>query len=153
MSEYTFHYRRYGGSDTMPLRLYWELSGDPLTDNYTPDEISAEELWDLWIDRYAKPTMDIWWFVAGRGKFEAAPFHENRLIREDFLTYYTWPEDEDGRALQWTRLPVEDKLWTPGRSDKGGFIQSATGWKPSALQRAADVSLIARAAGLREPRP
>jgi hypothetical protein len=36
--------------------------------------------------------------------------------------------------MNWFMLPVVDKLWNSERFDKGGFIQEATGWKPSILQ-------------------
>ena len=46
-----------------------------------------------------------------------------------------WPVDaETGDELDWLALPVVDKLWNSKRGDKGGFIQEATGWKPSILQ-------------------
>jgi hypothetical protein len=57
------------------------------------------------------------------------------MPEEDFLTFYSWPEDTKTRALlNWLTLPVVDKRWNNQRGDKGGFIQEATGWKPSILQ-------------------
>ena len=40
----------------------------------------------------------------------------------------------NGERLNWLLLPVEDKLWNAKQANKGGFIQEATGWKPSILQ-------------------
>jgi hypothetical protein len=65
----------------------------------------------------------------------------------DFLTYYSWPEDANGEPIMWTALPVADKLWREDDAAKGGFVQEATGWKPSPFQAVMDVGLIARAAG------
>jgi hypothetical protein len=33
--------------------------------------------------------------------------------------------------MNWLSLPVIDKLWNETRADEGGFIQQATGLKPS----------------------
>ncbi|NER28870.1 MAG: hypothetical protein F6J89_14840 [Symploca sp. SIO1C4] len=53
----------------------------------------------------------------------------------DFLNYFTSPVHfKTGEPLNWLSLPVVDKLWNNQRADKGGFIQEATGWKPSILQ-------------------
>jgi hypothetical protein len=40
---------------------------------------------------------------------------------------------DTGERLNLLTLPVVDKLWDHTHADKGGFIQSATGWKPSVL--------------------
>jgi hypothetical protein len=139
------------------LALLWELNGDPITDDYVPDEASAAELWDMWLARSAQPVMEIYWFVfspgQGGGIFEAAPFSRSDPEAEDFLTFFSWPLDENGERLRWTSLPVADKLWRDGRADKGGFIQELTGWKPSPLQRLADVDRLALACGLSAPEP
>jgi len=74
------------------------------------------------------------------------------LFKSNFLTHYSWPTNaETGEALRFTELPVVDKLWRPGRSDKGGFIQEVTGWKPSALQPVVHMPSVAAAAGLPWP--
>lgn len=82
-------------------------------------------------------------------KAEAAPF-EGRAY--DFLTYYSWPEDDAGVPLRWTDLPVLDLVWNKRRDDHCGFIQEPTGWKPSPLQQTMDVAAIAAATGLPGPR-
>lgn len=159
---------RYKGLDfdaefEVELELSWELDGDSITDDYLPEETSAEELWDLWIERYGRDSMPISWFVRSRGDkvghFEFAPPSLIPQVKDlgtdgdrGFLAYFSHPEDpETGEPLRWTRLPVVDRLWEGSRADKGGFIQQATGWKPSPLQTHADVRIIAQAAGLRTP--
>ncbi|MEU4439117.1 hypothetical protein [Micromonospora chalcea] len=164
--EWEFATHRSSYNRTVPLDLYWELDGDPLTDDWTPDEITAAELWDRWIDRYInrprrpRPTpytVTIYWSVQGPGVSETAPFQDwtsRDLSRqpEDFLSFYTWPVDpKTGERLQWTRLPVVDKLWQP-HGTKGGFIQELTGWKPSPLQTTVNIDQIAQAAGVRRPK-
>jgi predicted GIY-YIG superfamily endonuclease len=144
------------------LALYWEVEGDPISDGYSPDEISAEDLWRMWARRLRRPgRVPIHWFVIspGAGVLELAPFsyrHRFRQCREllskDFLTYFSWPKSKvTGELLNWVTLPVVDKLWRPGRADKGGFIYEATRWKPSALQPFVDVVALGRAARLGVP--
>lgn len=149
-----WRYRLRNGSyeRVSQLALYWEAEGDCVSDDYHPDDDSAEEVFDVWRrylyhshnswdDRLGEGWVPIWWFVTspdGEGTFEAAPFtrtHKGPKRRDDFLTFYTWPEDAStGEPLNFLRLPVVDKLWCHGR--KGGFIQEYTGWKPSAFQSA-----------------
>lgn len=137
------------------LIAYWEVVGDPISDDYLPEEIDAEDLFKLWTDEIHKRHPDglipISWYVVCRkaGKFEFMPFqvpfsklygdkYEGELddvLSENFLTFFTWPVDKKtGEFLNWLSLPVEDKLWNNKRADKGGFIQEFTGWKPSVLQ-------------------
>lgn len=126
------------------ITAYWEVSLDPISDNYTPEEIDARELFGRWVKRvhekYPNDLVPIRWFVACReqGIFEAMPFqfdHFGDPTRENFLTFFSWPINPvTGERLNWLTLPVVDKLWNPKRADKGGFIQQATGWKPSILQ-------------------
>jgi len=124
------------------LRAEWEVDGDPISDDYTPDEITAEELFDLWVDKvkgkYANDLIPILWLVSCReqGKFEFMPFqHQDYELKENFLTHFSWPINKNTREkLNWLSLPVEDKLWNDKRCNKGGFIQQATGWKPGILQ-------------------
>lgn len=132
------------------LRLYWEVSGDPITDDYAPDEVSARDMWDLWRERNPGDTLPIWWFVRGPGVIEAAPVggQQGELwAGRDFLLYFTWPEHEDGSLIRWTDLPVVDKVLSADQSYvKGWFIQTLTGWKPSPLQSVMDVATIERLA-------
>jgi hypothetical protein len=156
----------YGYEQTSPLWLYWEVSGDPISDDYLPDKISAVELWALWRRTYphddpgpyGRGMAPIDWFVEGDGVLECAPFQDPRGLHgytRDFLTDFTWPSHPDtGRPLRWTELPVVDKVWRRTRRPlwaptKGGFIQEATGgWKPGALQPFMDIRQIERAARL-----
>lgn len=125
------------------LQAYWEVSLDPMSDDYTPEEIGATELLKKWADRVTEKYLDhqipIWWFVECElaGKFESMPFQylHGLEVPENFLTFYDWPiEVASGEPVNWLRLPVVDKLWKAEKSNKGGFIQEATGWKPSPLQ-------------------
>ncbi|MFE9968054.1 hypothetical protein [Streptomyces sp. NPDC005525] len=69
--------------------------------------------------------------------------------REDFLTHFTHPVHAvTGEPVNWLRLPVLDRGWNRTASDRGGFVQEATGWKPSPLQPTMDVRQIGAAAGL-----
>jgi len=119
----------------------WEVDLDPISDDYTPDDTDAAELLRIWASQVREHHPDelipIYWFVASpdQAKFEQMPFQHHRLLAEDFLSFNTWPtESKTGQPLNWLTLPVVDKQWNKKHSDKGGFIQEATGWKPSILQ-------------------
>jgi hypothetical protein len=126
------------------LEAVWEVSLDPISDNYTPDEIGAEELLSIWgrqvQSEYPNGLAPIYWYAACRseGKFAAMPFQFNHFSdepEENFLTIFTWPIGAvTGERLNWFDIPVVDKLWNNQYAEKGGFIQEATGWKPSILQ-------------------
>lgn len=127
------------------LTLYWEVEGDPISDDLTPDEIGSLELFRRWRQRYSDDVQKISWFVQGAQTHEFAPFQGE----QDWLTHYYWPVNADtGERANFLQLPVVDKLWRPGRADKGGFIQEALGWKPSPFQASADFAVLSRAAGL-----
>jgi hypothetical protein len=124
-----------------PLEAIWEVSHDPISDDYTPEETEAGELLHMWAEQvrevYPDGLVPIYWFVysEGQGKFERMPFQRHLGDAEDFLTYFSWPVSKStGERLNWLTLPVADKLWNEHRANKGGFIQEATGWKPSILQ-------------------
>ena len=166
---------RDGYTRTVPLWLNWEVHCDPISDDYAVDDVGPDELWREWLQRY--PTDDsaeavygpgavrIWWSIEGPGTFEYAPFQdwrgENEFRREghDFLGFFSWPEDSvTGEPLQWSRLPVIDKVWRTEHlpqvyTMKGGFIQEATGWKPAPMQPYVNVNQLARMAGLYAPGP
>ena len=135
-----------------PLYLSYEITGAPLSDEYTPGEASALDLWNLWYPQYAASgEAGIWWSVRDDGSTgmgsESAPFGDPGF--DDFLTSYAWPQDaRTGEPLNWARLPVQDRQWNAERDDKGGFIQELTGWKPSPFERVFRAELIAKAAGL-----
>lgn len=126
------------------LEAYWEVRLDPMSDEYTPNEIAALELFERWVkqvrDKCPDGLVPIYWSIQSRehGLFEHMPFQFNHFEdkpREDFLTFFAWPVNSvTGERLNWLTLPVVDKLWNSNHADKGGFIQEATGWKPAILQ-------------------
>jgi hypothetical protein len=156
---WSFHDSRRGEEVRAELELYWEVIGDPISDDYSPGETDARELWRLWLDRYGRGEHDarlgpgwvpIYWFVQDEelGIFEFAP-HAYAAEPPDFLTHYTWPRDDrTGQDLKWPALPVCDKFWNEERADKGGFFQEATGWKPGAYQPLVHLPTLAKAARL-----
>lgn len=143
MTQWKFR-SRSGHEALADLVAYWEVHGDPISDEYTPTDTSAADLLTLWVSRYGSKAerglVPIYWFVScsAPGIFESMPFqhgHDPEFTHEDFLTHYEWPVDPNtGAQLNWLSLPVVDKLWNTTRADKGGFIQEATGWKPGILQ-------------------
>lgn len=144
MTIWHFKARSNGFERSTELRLGWEVHGDPITDDFTPEEASAAELWTRWRNQYGGDRLRIYWTVRGDNVAEHIPFDGQGVGGEDFLTFFTWPVDADDQPLRWTDLPVEDKLWNSSRADKGGFIQEHTGWKPSPFQTEMDVELIDR---------
>jgi hypothetical protein len=187
---------RYGDRRLAHLWLYWEAHGDPISDDYYLDEITAEELWSRWVTRatpdraaekvFGKGAVHIGWYVEGIEVFrlgkagtgtglllESAPGRDMRIEREwfrdlppqpedddtsDFLKFFSWPNDaETGERLRWSALPVIDKVWRDHslpvgpHAEKGGFIQEATGWKPSPYQPYINAWHLARLSGLPHP--
>jgi hypothetical protein len=131
-----------------PLEAYWEVLLDAISDEYRAGQMDAVELLRVWA-RGIRETcqaevkddlVPISWYVlsAGEGVFERMPFQWCAAGEEpgdDFLTFYSWPiGTRTGERLNWLTLRAADKLWRGERCDKGGFIQEATGWKPSILQ-------------------
>lgn len=139
-----FNHRQNGHERKANLTAYWEVFLDPISDDYTTQEIDATELFNKWEIQVSEKFLDglipIHWGVRCEeaGIFEVMPFqfqHFEDIPQEDFLTFFTWPVDsETGKHLNWLLLPVVDKMWKPGNASKGGFIQQATGWKPAILQ-------------------
>ena len=126
------------------LEAYWEVYYDPISDDYTPHEVDASELFKKWVSKvkeeYPDGLVPIYWSVRCEesGIHEFMPFqftHFKMDHYEDFLTFFTWPvHSSSGDSLNWLTLPVVDKLWNANQANKGGFIQEATGWKPAILQ-------------------
>jgi hypothetical protein len=140
-----------GYSRVTSLFAYWEIALDPISDYFTPQEKSAEELFAMWVskvtDKYADGFIPIYWFVRGRTLFEYMPFQHHRP-RADFLTYFSWPVNKKtGERLNWLSLKVVEKLWDDTHCDKGGFIQQVTGWKPGILQPYVDLKSLIDARG------
>jgi hypothetical protein len=165
-TQWKYRNKQSGYEFTSELTLEWEPNGSPMSDDYTPDEITASGLWRKWVDKYGTQSHDrhpeeykagevpIYWSVSGAesGTFEAAPFQRHDYLDEDFTTFFTHPVNAKTRErMNWLRLPVADRGWNETTWDKGGFIQEASGWKPSPFQIVMDAYLIGRAAGLYVP--
>ena len=141
-----FYGRKYHDPDGRigELFAYWEVESDPISDNFTVEEMNAEQLFAMWVDTVSPKHPDglvpISWTVEGPdiAVGEMMPFqfeHYEDSLDQDFLTFFTWPINTlTGEQLNWYQLPVVDKLWRPGAAKSGGFIQEFTGWKPSILQ-------------------
>ena len=137
--ECEFSSRRSGHERRSHLSARYEVDSSSMSDDYLPTEISARRLLEMWAEdarrSYPGGIVSISWYVDGSGGvFESLP--GVRLWSDkDFRTYYTHPMRCDtGEQLQWIHLPVADLGWNAQQSDKGGFIQEATGWKPSIFQ-------------------
>lgn len=174
-TQWTFGIRATGGTQTSELVLRPEFDGDPITDDYVPADITAMELWTLWVKKYADTQhaahpddydpgeVRIHWTVTApdvRGVYESAPHsYDARATRtsrympfENFTTIYTPPVHAvTGEPMNWLRLPVLDRGWNDTVGDKGGFIQEVTGWRPAPLQATVNVRQLASAAGLPVP--
>ncbi len=170
-ARWTFRSRRSSHERTVRLGLYWEPDGSAMSDDYLPEDEDAAQLWRMWVKRYGKrynqndPAVyapwhvPVYWSITsvgpGGGTFESAPHQtlpSKYLLGEDFLTHFTHPiHEKTGEPVNWLRLPVLDRGWNSKQADKGGFIQEATGWKPSPLQPFMDVQQVARAAGVYLP--
>lgn len=146
MKIWKFLNRQSGKALEALIEAHWEVSLDPISDDYTPDEIHAHDLFELWVEKvkrkYPEGLIPIVWFVDVKGKdiatLEWMPFqfeHSPSRPSQSFLTYFTQPVDAvTNKPLNWLTLPVADKFWSSKGAKKGGFIQQATGWKPSVLQ-------------------
>lgn len=179
-TQWTYSARRHDFTQTQELVLYAEPDGSSMSDDYQPEDTPADELWRRWADKFANHYHQKWPELYRPGEvviywsvtrptfdhvFEGAPhavspppspsiveMYGREPDREDFLTHFTHPVNaETGERLNWLRLPVLDRGWNETCAHKGGFIQEATGWKPSPLQPTMDVVQIGRAAGLYVP--
>lgn len=144
---WTYRSRSSGRTVTGALTLSWGVSGSAISNDFIPSQISAIELFDRWVGRYGADNNgqpSIYWSAHPEG--EAAPF-QPEWNSDNFLTYWTHPTDSaTGAPLNWLALPVNDKHWSTLGRDKGGFIQEATGWKPSALQPSVSAAALRAAA-------
>lgn len=63
------------------LEAYWEVDLDPMSDDYTPDEISARDLFRMWekrvSEKYPNGLVPIHWFVESQehALFKYMPSH------------------------------------------------------------------------------
>jgi hypothetical protein len=139
-STWKFQTRKSGYEWECSLVAYWEVELDPMSDGYTPEEITAADLLRRWADRVREKhpgqLIPIYWNVESVKGTEFMPCQFKHVEwQEDFLTFFTSPvHAQTGAPLNWLTLPVVDKHWNTARGDKGGFIQEATGWKPAILQ-------------------
>ncbi|MFJ1744242.1 hypothetical protein ACIOG4_37025 [Streptomyces microflavus] len=164
-NRWTFTSRSGGPTQTEELALHALPGGAEQSDGYLPDEITAEDLWAKWAggvadsyhnqhpDQFRPGEIPIYWTVTRPGMdgiFEPPPHVPSHP--ENFLTHYTHPVNAvTEERLNWLRLPVLDREWNSTEAHKGGFIQQATGWKPSPLQPTMDIRQIGAAAGLYVP--
>ncbi len=127
------------------LCAWWEVNLSSMSGEYSPDEISAEELFGLWEEQVRESgakngQVSIHWYVVSLGNgpllsFMPFQYGEFFLNGKTFLDHHTWPLNvETAEPLNWLALPVHDLRWNEKHADKGGFIQEVTGWKPSILQ-------------------
>lgn len=154
------------------------LSDDYCTDEIDAEDLWRRWLTDYPRDEaaeavYGPGAVAIHWFVSGSSSFEAAPYQDPRpraaaaRLRgwgadwrpQHFLDFHTTPLSANtGEPIKWMQLHVTDKVWRefdlPAHlpyTHKGGFIQEATGWKPSPLQPYVNVRQLARVSGLFYP--
>lgn len=149
-----------------------EITPEELWDEWVTREARDEDAETV----FGPGAVRIYWYIEGHSVFEAAPYRDLRIAQQshrrrhgsegmtqileweaesEFLHHYTWPTRPGTRQrLQWTALPIVDKVWRNDHlpelhTHKGGFIQEATGWKPSALQPFVNIDQLAKLAGLR----
>lgn len=136
-----FNSRRTGQAFEVGLYAYWEANLESMHQDYTSKGMEAGDLLAQWASLREHPPsglVSISWSVRGDTISEPMPFQfedDPSVKGENFLSHFTWPTNvESGEPLNWLSLPVQDKLWDLKRADASGFIQEATGWKPSTLQ-------------------
>lgn len=146
---WSFESRRSGYERTVALSLGYEVNGTPISDDYDSND-PAEYVYARWRATLEQDYVSIYWYVrsAAGGIFEAAPF-QSEVSWGSFLHHYTWPRSaSDGRLLNWNRLPVDDGIWTKANTNKGGFFQQVTGYKPTFAQDRLDIVAVEAAAGI-----
>lgn len=129
---WTFYNRRHGDERHDRLWLYPEIDGSSCVDDVW-DEPGEEQV-AYFVDRtrrcypeeWAADRVPIYWSLRGDHTHEAAPLQEHFAAGDNFLTYFTWPTDSDGRPCDWFTLPV--------RNDRFPEFGKALGWLPSPLQ-------------------
>ncbi len=128
------------------LTLGWFLPDEHLSDDYTPLDKDADELFSMWLKKVdASGDIKIDWWIPELG--ELAPFQDAEG-HDSFFDFYTWPtHSEYNVRLNWLLLPVQDKHWGQHGDNKGGFIQAVTGWKPSAFQRSVHLPTLLKSCG------
>ena len=86
--QWTFTNRKHGTYQrTCSLRYYWEVAGDPITDDYVPEETTAGELLMTWSvqawRRYPDGLVPIYWYVEGPDDGDTRPTSD--LVRESIF--------------------------------------------------------------------
>lgn len=142
MKTWSFKLRTNGYEETVAIWLHPEIYGVPMLDDFLhlngEDQLAIYLAWimaakaDLW----KADAVPIYWSIRGEGIAETAPFTQEPYGDENFLTFYSWPQDvETGEALDWfSDLPVQDTRY-PDFAD-------ALGWRPSPLQATAPLRSI-----------
>jgi len=98
---------------------------------------------------YPNMLVPIFWGVqlSGGMNIEYMPYQhslEKEYSSDDvsFLTSYTWPTNsKTGKRLNWLKLPVIDRHLDEDSTYRG-FLQDATGWKPSVLQPLVSIQVL-----------
>lgn len=150
--DFTSRYRMGGSEpsrwDAVPLVLDWWVEGaEDLASRSDPDA-GSDELFLAWAQGRESLALPIRWAVASpeAGLYENAPFSGED---HSFLDHYSWPVHAiTGARLRFTRLPVLDQSWEGKTAGTCGFIQDATGWKPSPLQQSMDLAVILESCGI-----
>lgn len=138
------------------LELVFEPDLATISDNYTPDEISAHDLFRIWANKAEEQFGDIvpiYWYASGDGIFEQAPHcHASKVLsekydsrKEDLYAYYTRPvHAETSEPINWSRVPIPVGTWAPGGQhlSKCDYIVNATGWMPSPLQPSVSLAFL-----------
>lgn len=134
--------------------LEWDVErGAFYSMNWVPSEITASELFSLWHVEHVGPSgsVALFWTVCAesgwgrRREVERYPYTARHPLvgGRSFGDLFTVPVSEQtGDTIDWTRLPVADKGWHPGRIDSSGFVQEALRLKPMPLQPVLDLESI-----------
>lgn len=125
---------------TAELTLVWEVDYAAVSDDFIEGQDDPHEVFELWLQSVTKKYdtwVPIYWFIDGIS-FEVAPFSHHNLNQQDFLSFFTWPEDVDGNPVNWLALPTDHaKSW---------FFSAVTGWTPAAYQPSVSIDLLRMAA-------
>lgn len=134
--------RQSGNRRTEPLCLDYEVNCSSMSDDWIVDEIDAFDLFDMWFDRYYDKfsgQAPIYWFVAGPSVFESAI----PQFGPAWDSYYYPPiEASTGRRVPLCALPVRREHWCEKASDKGGFIEEATRWRPTPFTTSVSMDML-----------
>lgn len=151
MSTWTYRSRVTDTVRTGELTLHWHVEGAAISDGYFYSDKDEFALFDLWAERGRNEEVAITWTVGEEG--EVVPFQLHLGDKEEgFLDFWTHPVDEEtGAYLNWLTLPVADGVWNSSDTTSGGFIQEATGWKPSPLQPTVLIRALHQAVEARRP--